>query len=77
MSGEPYSQKSGWIKHSSERIFQVMVFKKSICSVVLPVMVNIPQSLVGDLERITVADPGGVQGVRPSLPAIKYSMEMK
>ena len=27
MSGEPYSQKSGWIKHSNERIFQVMTFK--------------------------------------------------
>ena len=27
MSGEPYSQKSGWIKHSSEGIFQVMIFK--------------------------------------------------
>ena len=24
MSGEPYSQKSGWIKHSTEQIFQVM-----------------------------------------------------
>ena len=27
MSGEPYSQKSGWIIHSNERIFQVMTFK--------------------------------------------------
>ena len=27
MSGEPYSQKSGWINHSNERIFQVMTFK--------------------------------------------------
>ena len=27
MSGEPYSQKSGWIQHSNERIFQVMPFK--------------------------------------------------
>ena len=27
MSGEPYSQKSRWIKHSNERIFQVMTFK--------------------------------------------------
>ena len=26
MSGEPYSQKSGWIIHSNERIFQVMTF---------------------------------------------------
>ena len=24
MSGEPYSQKSGWIKHTNERIFQVI-----------------------------------------------------
>ena len=24
ISGEPYSQKSGWIKHTNERIFQVM-----------------------------------------------------
>ena len=28
MSGEPYSQKSGWINHLNERIFQVMTFKK-------------------------------------------------
>ena len=28
MSREPYSQKSGWINHSNERIFQVMTFKK-------------------------------------------------
>ena len=27
MSREPYSQKSGWIKHSNERIFQLMTFK--------------------------------------------------
>ena len=26
-SGESYSQKSGWIKHSNELIFQVMIFK--------------------------------------------------
>ena len=24
MGGEPYNQKSGWINHSNERIFQVM-----------------------------------------------------
>ena len=72
MSGEPYSQKSGWIKHSNERTFHVMLFKEiSIRSVVLPVMANIVQSLVGDFKRITVANPGGVQGVRPTLPAIK------
>ena len=40
-------------------------------------MANIAQSLAGDLEHITVANPGGVQGVRPTLPAIKYSMKMK
>ena len=40
-------------------------------------MTNIAQSLVGDLERITVANPGGVQGVCPILPAIEYSMKMK
>ena len=40
-------------------------------------MANIDKSLIGDLERITVANPGGVQGVRPILPAIKYSMKMK
>ena len=28
MSGEAYSQKSGWIIHSNERIFQVMTFKE-------------------------------------------------
>ena len=27
MSREPYSQKSGWINHSNEQIFQVMTFK--------------------------------------------------
>ena len=27
MSGEPYSQKSGLIKHSNEGIIQVMIFK--------------------------------------------------
>ena len=27
MSGEPYSQRSGWIIHSNERIFLVMTFK--------------------------------------------------
>ena len=37
-------------------------------------MANIAQYLIGDLERITVANPGGVQGVRPTLPAIYYSM---
>ena len=37
-------------------------------------MANTAQSLIVDLERITVANPGGVQGVRPTLPAIKYSM---
>ena len=26
-SGESYSQKSAWIKHSKERIFQVMIFR--------------------------------------------------
>ena len=44
---------------------------KRIRSVVLPVMANIAQSLIGDLERITVANPGGVQGACPILPAIK------
>ena len=28
MSGEPYSQKSGWIIHSNERIFQVSPLNK-------------------------------------------------
>ena len=37
-------------------------------------MANIAQSLIGDLERLTVANPGGVQGVLPILSAIKYSM---
>ena len=37
-------------------------------------MASIAQSLIGDLERITVANPGGV---RPTLPAIKYSMKME
>ena len=51
----------------------------SIRSVVLhvPAMANIAQSLIGDLERIAVANPAGVQGVRPTLPAIKYSVKMK
>ena len=30
MSGESYSQKSGWKIHSNERIFKVMTFKTSI-----------------------------------------------
>ena len=44
MSGEPYSQKSGWIKHSNEQIFQVMTFKKVFTQyifIVLPVMANV------------------------------------
>ena len=28
LRGEPYSQKSRWINHSNERIFQVMTFNK-------------------------------------------------
>ena len=39
-------------------------------------MANIAQSLIGDLEHITVANPGGVQGVHPTLPNIKFSMKM-
>ena len=38
-------------------------------TVVLPVMANIAQCLIGIWEHITVADPEG--------PAIKYSMKMK
>ena len=37
-------------------------------------MANIAQSLIGDLERITVANSGGVQVVHPTFSAIKYSM---
>ena len=51
MSREPYSQKSGWINHLNERIFQAMTFKKSIHSVVLPIMANIAQSLIGNWGR--------------------------
>ena len=40
-------------------------------------MANIALSLIGDLERITVVHPGGVQGSSPTLQAIKYSMKMK
>ena len=40
-------------------------------------MANIAEPLIGDLEGITVANSGGVQGVRPTLPTIKYSMKMK
>ena len=36
-------------------------------------MANIAQSLISDLEHITVANPGGVQGVYPTLPNIKFS----
>ena len=32
-------------------------------SVVLPVKANIAESLIGDWERITVAEPKGIQGV--------------
>ena len=69
MSGDPYSQKSGWIVRSNERIFQVMIH-----SVVLHVIVNIAQCLIDDWERITVADP---EGARPSpILAIKYPMKI-
>ena len=60
MNGEPYSQKSGWIIHSNERIFQVMTFKFSIHSVVVLVMTNIAECLIGDWEYITVVDPEGI-----------------
>ena len=40
-------------------------------------MTNIGQSLIGNLKQITVAKPGVVQGVLPTLPAIKYSMKLK
>ena len=66
MSGEPYSQKSRWIIHSNQPIFQVMKdLHISIHSVVLPVIANIAQCLMGDWERIAVADP---EGVRFALP---------
>ena len=45
----------------------------SIHSVILPVKANIAQSLIGDWERITVADPKGLSG----FTAIKYPMKMK
>ena len=45
MSGESYSQKSRWIKHSNEQIFQV-IFIINIRSVVLPVMANIAQVIL-------------------------------
>ena len=40
-------------------------------------MANIAQSLIGELECITVANAEGGQGVRPTLPAIEYFMKMK
>ena len=40
-------------------------------------MANIAQSFIGDLERIAVANSGGVQVVRPTFPAVNYSMKMK
>ena len=58
MSGKPYSQKRGWINHSNEQLL---------------VKAYIAQSLIGDWERITVADS---KGVRPLSP-IKYPMKMK
>ena len=69
MSGEPYSQKSGWIIHSNERIFLAITFKYnvSIHSVVLPVMANIAQCLIDNLERITVADREGFRSPSPLL----------
>ena len=42
----------------------------SIHSVVSPVKANIAQCLIGDWERITVADPKGV-------PSFKYPMKIK
>ena len=55
MSGEPHSQKSGWINHSNERIFQVMTF--------------FAQSLIGDWRRVVVAGLDGFappHSVRPN-----------
>ena len=63
MSGEPYSQKSGWINRSNERIFQVITLVFTRLYYLYRVKANIAQSLVGDWERITVADPRGIQGV--------------
>ena len=40
-------------------------------------MAIIAQSLIDDKERITLANPGGVQVVRTTSPAIKYSMKMR
>ena len=60
ISGKPYSQMSGWIIYSNERIF-----KASIHPVVLPVMTNIAQCLISDWERITAAYPEGVHSPSP------------
>ena len=40
-------------------------------------MANIAQSLIGDLERIMMANAGGVQGVSNTVSAIRYSRKMK
>ena len=67
MSGEPYSQKNGWIIHSNERIFQVMTYKICTHSVVVPVMTKTAQCLIGNWEYITVVDPEGVRIPSPLL----------
>ena len=61
MSGEPYSQKSGWKNYSGNDI-QISIHSDSciICN-----DQYCCQSLIGDWERITVADPEGVKGVLP------------
>ena len=57
ISGEPYSQKSGWITHSNELIFQVCSH-----SVLLPVKANIAQ--------LGAHYSGGFKGGSPPSPLL-------
>ena len=69
MSREPYSQKSGWVNHSNERIIQAMSFKKVFTQLYyLVLMVDIAQSLIGDWKGIVVADLIGVRSPPPPPP---------
>ena len=68
MSGEPYSKKSGLIKHSNERNFQIMTFKLNKYSLSFITCNGQYCSVLNRLfERITVTNPRRVQGVRLNL----------
>ena len=67
MSGEPYSQKSGWKKS-----FKWADFTGNDLQ---PVMANIPQSLIGDWTHIVVPDLKGVRATPHPPPRYQISYE--